>query len=209
MHKLCVYAICKNEISRIQKWLDSVREADVIVVLDTGSTDGTFEFLQTQKGIILEQQIIEPFRFDVARNKALELVPKDCDICLPLDIDQEMVKDFSKNLKQVWLPDVSIMYFPQYFKTSNKAGRWFAHLRDEATWKYPVYELLVTDGKKAECLATMVIHDWDIMRESHEMYPELAELGMKENPTDPYCFRTRYQINEERKRREERKRNGN
>ena len=209
MYKLCVYAICKNEISRIQKWLDSVREADYIVVLDTGSTDGTYEFLQKQEGIILEQQIIEPFRFDVARNKALELIPDDCDICLPLDIDQEMVKDFSIKLKQAWLPNVSIMYFPQYYRTTHKAGRWAAHLRNKATWKYPVYEQLITDGKTAETLATMVVHDWDMMRESHELYPELAELGMKENPTDPYCFRAQHQINEERKRREERKRNSN
>ena len=44
--KLCVYAICKNEIEYIQKWLESVKEADEIIVVDTGSTDGTWEILQ-------------------------------------------------------------------------------------------------------------------------------------------------------------------
>lgn len=45
MKKICVYAICKNEKSNIEKWLTSMNEADYIVVLDTGSTDGTYEML--------------------------------------------------------------------------------------------------------------------------------------------------------------------
>ena len=73
-YKLCVYAICKNEIKQIAQWLERVKEADVIVVLDTGSTDGTWELLQ-QKDIICAQKIINPFRFDVARNEALKLIP--------------------------------------------------------------------------------------------------------------------------------------
>jgi len=44
--KICVYAICKNEIKWIDRWLDNMSEADAIVVLDTGSTDGSFEKLQ-------------------------------------------------------------------------------------------------------------------------------------------------------------------
>ena len=44
--KICVYAICKNEIKFIDKWLDNMSEADYIVVLDTGSTDGTYEKLK-------------------------------------------------------------------------------------------------------------------------------------------------------------------
>ena len=40
--KLCVYAICKNEIKFLDRWMDSIlNEADYIAVLDTGSTDGT------------------------------------------------------------------------------------------------------------------------------------------------------------------------
>ena len=44
--KICVYAICKNESKFISQWLDNMSEADYIVVLDTGSTDGTYEYLQ-------------------------------------------------------------------------------------------------------------------------------------------------------------------
>ena len=40
-NKICVYAICKNESKFVKQWLDSMSEADYIVVLDTGSTDNT------------------------------------------------------------------------------------------------------------------------------------------------------------------------
>lgn len=39
MNKICVYAIAKNEEQFVDRWVDSMSEADVIVVLDTGSTD--------------------------------------------------------------------------------------------------------------------------------------------------------------------------
>ena len=34
--KVCVYAICKNEAKFVRRWMDSMREADWVVVLDTG-----------------------------------------------------------------------------------------------------------------------------------------------------------------------------
>ena len=48
MTKICVYAICKNESKFINRWLASMSEADYIVVLDTGSTDGTYEKLMSE-----------------------------------------------------------------------------------------------------------------------------------------------------------------
>ena len=45
-YHVCVYAICKNEAKFARRWMDSMSEADHIVVLDTGSTDGTAERLR-------------------------------------------------------------------------------------------------------------------------------------------------------------------
>ena len=44
-YKVCVYAIAKNEEKFVKKWYESMKEADKIYVLDTGSTDKTFETL--------------------------------------------------------------------------------------------------------------------------------------------------------------------
>lgn len=43
---LTVYAICKNEVENVSKYLNSFGEADYVCILDTGSTDGTWELLQ-------------------------------------------------------------------------------------------------------------------------------------------------------------------
>ncbi|MCI8588351.1 MAG: glycosyltransferase, partial [Bacilli bacterium] len=44
--KICVYAICKNEEKHIERWIESVKEADDIYVLDTGSTDNSVKLLK-------------------------------------------------------------------------------------------------------------------------------------------------------------------
>ena len=45
-YKVWVYAICKNESQFVDRWMDSMSEADQVVVLDTGSEDDTVERLQ-------------------------------------------------------------------------------------------------------------------------------------------------------------------
>jgi len=45
-YKICVYAICKNEEQFVERWVDSMSEADSIIVLDTGSTDNTVNKLK-------------------------------------------------------------------------------------------------------------------------------------------------------------------
>ena len=37
------YTICKNEIKKIDQWLYYTKDFDYRVILDTGSTDGTYE----------------------------------------------------------------------------------------------------------------------------------------------------------------------
>lgn len=58
MNKICVYAICKNEIKHIERWLASVSEADYVVVLDTGSTDSSYETLCNDKRVTRVEQKI-------------------------------------------------------------------------------------------------------------------------------------------------------
>lgn len=46
-YTVAIYAICKNEEKYVDKWMESMLEADKICVLDTGSTDNTYKLLQT------------------------------------------------------------------------------------------------------------------------------------------------------------------
>ena len=43
-----VYAICKNESQFVERWMNSMSEADKIVVLDTGSSDDTVNRLRSK-----------------------------------------------------------------------------------------------------------------------------------------------------------------
>ena len=85
--KVCVYAICKNEAKFVRRWMDSMREADWVVVLDTGSDDDTPQMLR-ELGAQVTEEVISPWRFDVARNRSLELVPEEADICVCTDLDE-------------------------------------------------------------------------------------------------------------------------
>ena len=79
--KVCVYSICKDEEQFIDRWVDSMREADIIIVTDTGSTDNTVEKLR-QRGVTVFIDVITPWRFDKARNSCLGQIPGDVDICV-------------------------------------------------------------------------------------------------------------------------------
>jgi glycosyltransferase involved in cell wall biosynthesis len=91
-YKVCVYAICKNEEQFVDKWYESVKEVDKIYVLDTGSTDNTMKLLESKDKVVVKQQVITPWRFDVARNLSLDMVPQDTDICVCIDFDEILSK---------------------------------------------------------------------------------------------------------------------
>ena len=76
--KVVVYAICKNEAQFVRRWMDSMSEADRVVVLDTGSTDETVSLLRGRGAEVTEETIV-PWRFDTARNRSLDLVPEDAE----------------------------------------------------------------------------------------------------------------------------------
>ena len=85
--KICVYAICKNEEKFVDRFYESAKDADAIYVLDTGSTDDTVNKLKSH-GVIVEQKKIDPWRFDVARNLSLDMIPEDFDVCVCLDLEE-------------------------------------------------------------------------------------------------------------------------
>ena len=55
--KVCIYAICKNEAQFVDRWMDSMGEADCVVVTDTGSTDDTVERLRRRGAAVYSETI--------------------------------------------------------------------------------------------------------------------------------------------------------
>lgn len=100
--KICVYAISKNEAHFVKRFCDSAKDANLIVIADTGSTDDTVEIAKGC-GASVYSVSVTPWRFDHARTIALALVPEDFDICVSLDLDEVLVDGWRKEVERLWL----------------------------------------------------------------------------------------------------------
>ena len=188
--KICVYAIAKNEIKFIDRWYESVKCADYVCVLDTGSTDGSFEKFK-ELGIICEQKIYNQFRFDVARNDSMKLIPDDTDICVCLDIDEVIESGWTEILQKYWTPTTTRAKYRYTwnFNPDGSEGVVFLsekiHANKIYQWKYPVHEILSTDQneKFIELTNLQVNHHADNTK-SRSSYLPLLELASQENPQD-------------------------
>ena len=154
-YKVCVYAISKNEEKFVERWMKSMDEADAIYVLDTGSTDNTVQRLK-QKGAFVKSKIIVPWRFDVARNKSLEIVPNDFDICVCTDLDEIFTKGWREKLEEIWDNDTTrIAYNYNWLLDENdnpKVNFYIEkiHNRNDYIWTHPVHEVLSYIGNDQE-----------------------------------------------------------
>ena len=81
--KIAVYAISKNEEEFVERFCASAKEADLILIADTGSTDNTVG-LARSLGATVYDISVRPWRFDKARDTALNLIPGDYDVCISL-----------------------------------------------------------------------------------------------------------------------------
>lgn len=191
-YKICVYAITKNEEKFIDRWYDSIKEVDKIFVLDTGSTDNTVKKLK-EKGIIVKQEIIDPWRFDVARNKSLEMVDTDTDICICVDLDEVFEKGFREKLEKIWQKDTTHLRYNYNWSLdqNNKPIVNFyiekIHSRKNYRWKHPVHEVLEYTGNYPEKFITtdeITVNHYPDNKKSRSSYLPLLELSVKEDPED-------------------------
>jgi len=184
--KIAVYAISKNEILHAQRWAKATAGADYRIVADTGSTDGTQEALK-ELGITVHQIHVKPFRFDMARNAALALVPDDADVCLILDLDEVPEPKFFDKVRKAWKPGADLGWISM--KTDeNKWERDRIHSRWNWHWKYPCHEVNIWYGEHdpTDCdIRHAVIEHLPDNKKSRGQYIELLERAVKEFPTDP------------------------
>lgn len=186
--KICVYAICKNEEKFIERWYESVKEADGIYVLDTGSTDNSVNLLKSL-GVVVRQEIISPWRFDIARNKSLEMIPDDFDICICLDLDEVLNKGWSKTIKSLWkdgLTRLRYVYNWSLDKNNQPIISFYGekiHKRKGFTWVNPVHEILKYKGEEKYLYTDKVIvNHYPDSKKSRSSYLPLLELAVKEDP---------------------------
>ena len=188
-YKVCVYAITKNEEKFVKRWVESMSEADAIYVLDTGSTDSTVKLLK-ELGVNVVSKTINPWRFDVARNESLMLVPDDADICVCTDLDEVFDKGWRKELEKIWKNNTRVRYnynwsFDQY---GNPAVNFYIekiHARNGYSWKHPVHEVLVSEKEEELFFSDKItLNHYPDTSKSRANYLSLLELSVKEDPED-------------------------
>lgn len=190
--KIIVYAISKNEEKFVDRWANSMKEADAIYVLDTGSTDDTVEKLK-RHGVVVKQEIIKPWRFDVARNKSLDLVPEDADLCVCTDLDEVFDVGWRKRLEEQIRDNnhARYNYNWQFDDNKNPIISYYLnkiHTRFDYKWVYPVHEVLEYTGESPEKVITLddiTLNHYPDKNKSRTSYLPLLELAYKENKDDP------------------------
>ena len=146
-YKVCVYAISKNEEIFVERWVNSMKEADEIYVLDTGSTDNTVKKLE-DLGVNVTIKHIKPWRFDTARNESLKLIPNDVDICVCTDLDEVFVDGWRKKLEKIWDKDTTRLAYNYNWlldENNNPKVNFYIekiHNRNDYIWTHPVHEVL-------------------------------------------------------------------
>lgn len=190
-YKVCVYAISKNESNFVDRWVDSMKEADKIFVLDTGSTDDTVEKLK-KRGVIVNKQEFNPWRFDVARNASLDMVDKDTDICVCTDLDEVFEKGWRQKLEDKWNENVTRVRYNYNWRldeNGNPIVNFYIdkiHKRFGYKWTHPVHEVLKYD-KNIENIITIdsiVLNHYPDAAKSRSSYLSLLELSVQEDPED-------------------------
>lgn len=200
---IAVYTMAKNEVEHVPRFAETTQGADLVVVTDTGSSDGTPEALRDH-GIQVHTSSVVPWRFDTGSNCALCHVPADADICVKLDLDEVLVsidgKHWREEIEQLWTDGIHrIRYWYTWswyvpgkvpavrFRTSN------VHARSGFIWRHPGHAALcsTSDGKIAEA-AQFEIHHY-MVGKSRPNYMPLLQLAVRENR----CPRTLFYLGRE------------
>lgn len=195
--KVAVYTIALNEAANAERWASSASEADYRIVADTGSTDDTVERL-TKAGVTVHRIAVTPWRFDVARNAAMALIPADVDVCCTMDMDRFLKPGWRPKLEAAWTPGTTALYGRVVYRASvndpTVLRGWPAknfHHRWGYRFTRPVHEALSYTGEEVtrDCADVIMCEVQDHDKETRRQYLPLMELAHKEDPDDAQiCF---------------------
>lgn len=184
---ICVYAIAKNEAHFVPRFCESAKDADLILIADTGSTDGLPEVARYHGATVYDIHI-SPWRFDMARNAALALVPKDVDVCISLDIDEVLQPGWREEIERVWTPGTTRLRYLFDWGAGIQFYYEKIHARHGYRWHHPCHEYPVPDGRITEVWAQsdklLAVHMPDPTK-SRGQYLDLLKLSVEEDPDCP------------------------
>lgn len=189
--KIAVYAISKNEEQFVYRFCDSAKDADLILIADTGSTDKTVE-KALECGAVVRDICIKPWRFDKARDAALAMIPSEFDVCISLDLDEVLEPGWREEIERLWTAETTRLKYKFDWGCGISFYYDKIHHRNGYHWHHPVHEYPRADQRITEVYAStdmlLVSHHPDATK-SRGQYMPLLELAIKE---DPYCPRNAF-----------------
>ena len=185
--KIAVYAISKNEAKFVRRFAQSAEDADLVLIADTGSTDDTVD-LARQCSVDVAEISVQPWRFDMARDTAMCLLPADVDVCISLDLDEVLEEGWRAEIERVWQPETTRLEYFFDWGCGIKFRYQKIHRRHGYRWHHPVHEYPKPDGRIAEVYARteklLVSHHPDSAK-SRGQYLPLLRMAVKEDPQCP------------------------
>jgi glycosyltransferase involved in cell wall biosynthesis len=187
--KIAVYTIALNEEKFVERWYESAKNADYLLIADTGSTDKT-KRIAKKLGINVIDISIKPWRFDDARNAALASLPSDIDMCVSLDMDEVLDEGWREAIEKTTATQILYKYTHSWNnKDQTIPGRISSqakvHARYGYRWKFIVHEYIVPDRnskhvvEKSEELHIIHYPDNDKAR---TLYDNLVKDALDEEP---------------------------
>lgn len=185
--KIAVYAISKNEEQFVKQFCESAKDADIILIGDTGSTDNTVNEA-TSCGAKVVDIRIKPWRFDKAREAVLALLPEDVDVCISLDLDEMLEPGWRQEIERVWTAETTRLRYKFDWGCGIAFFYEKIHHRHGYFWHHPCHEWPSPDPRTKEVWAhtdmLLVSHHPDPTK-SRGQYMDLLEVALKEDPNCP------------------------
>ena len=187
--KVAIYTIALNEEQFVERWYESAKEADYLLIADTGSTDGTVA-LAKNLGINVVELSTKPWRFDDSRNAAMAFLPADIDYCISLDMDEIITPNWRTPLEKAFKEGVTRPTYKHVWSWTpdGKPGLEFTydhiHSRKGYRWKHPVHECLYPYGMEEvkKFVLDIETHHHPDDKKSRAQYLPLLEMSVKEDP---------------------------
>lgn len=190
---VAVHAIALNEEKHVTQFMDSVEDADWVVVGDTGSSDGTPDLLR-ERGAEVTSITVNPWRFDVARNAALALIPSAVDVVVKVDLDEVLTPGWRAPLEEAWeyrTKDVVRFTYPYVWNwlpdgsPNVQFNSDHIHSRNGWRWRSTCHETLTTPlDHETIHVPGLAIHHHADAEKSRSSYLDLLATGVREEPGD-------------------------
>ena len=161
---LSVSIITKNEESNIKRCLDSIKWADEIIIVDSGSTDNTLEICQTYNCKIIETEWL-----GFGKTKQIGVNAATHDWVLSIDADEEVSNELKREILELTQSTqfnaFNIKRVSYYLKKRIKYSGWqtdyplrlfnknHGNFNDAS-----VHEAVIMDNSEITCIHESILH---------------------------------------------------